>query len=139
MRLFILIIALLFSTVAFAHSFKSGTIEIGHPWAMPTAENATIADVYLAFMNMGDKADQLQSASASVAHKVVLWDGKAKVPSIDLPVKRGVALKPDGMAVRLEGLKGGLSAGDKFTLRLTFAEAASVDVTVYVEDHASHN
>jgi len=131
-------VILLLSTAAFAHSFKSGAIEIGHPWAMPTAPNATEADVYLAFMNMGDKVETLQSASTSIAHKVQINDGKGAVQSIELPVKRGVALRPEGAHIVLTGLKGPLVVGDKFTLRLTFTESPAVDVTVIVEDHAGH-
>ena len=122
-----------------AHSFKSGDIRIGHPWAKPTAEGANEAQVYMSFLDTGTKADQLQSAATSVAQKAVLVQAApngdlSEVAGIDLPPQRGVSLRPGDAYVKLTGLKGGLVAGDKFTLRLKFANAAPVDVTVFVQD-----
>ena len=127
------------ASTAFAHSFKTGTIDIGHPWAMPTEAGVATAEVYLSFMNMGEVPDQLTGASTSIAHKTMLNDGKGTVQTLDLPVKRGVPMRPGAAHIELQGLKGGLIVGDKFTLRLTFANAAPVDVSVFVEDQGSHN
>lgn len=127
-----------------AHSYKAGMINVGHPWTMPTASG--VAEVYMGLMNMGEKADQLVGASTSIARNVELQElrpdkqGTDKVSVLDLPVKRGVSLRPSGHHIRLEGLRGPLTAGDKFTLRLQFAEAPATDVTVFVENHgAQHN
>jgi copper(I)-binding protein len=141
MRTLAFIAALLLGTLslAHAHSFTSGTIQIGHPWAQPTDAGATTASVYLSLMNMGEAADQLTGAQTSIAHKTKLNDGKGEVQTIELPVKRGVPMRPGSARIELQGLKGGLTVGDKFTLRLTFANAAPVDVSVFVEDGVSHN
>jgi hypothetical protein len=126
-------------SLAHAHSFKSGAIQIGHPWAEPTVAGATTANVYLSLMNMGEAPDHLTGAQTSIAHKTKLNDGKGEVQTIDLPVKRGVPMRPGAARIELQGLKGGLTVGDKFTLRLMFANAAPVDVTVFVEQAPSHN
>jgi periplasmic copper chaperone A len=137
-KLLLALSLIILATAASAHSFKTGKIEIGHPWAMPPAANATEAEVYLALMNMGEKADTLTGAAVSIAHKTLLHDGKGVVQSIELPVKQGVAMRPGAAHIKLSGLKGPLVEGDKFTLRLTFAENPAVDVQVYVENHAAH-
>lgn len=145
MKKFLSTLALLvcFAVAAEAHSFQAGKISIGHPWAEPTS-NGT-AEVYFGMMNLGDKADQLKGASASIARKVVLHElradkqGTGSVTAIDLPVNRGVSFRPGGNHVRLEGLRGPLTVGDKFTLRLMFADAPTTDVTVFVESHGKQH
>lgn len=129
---------------AFAHSFKTGEIRIGHPWAMPTPEGAKTGEVYLAFLNQGEKPDQLKGATTSIAQKVVLVagnpDGSVSDTSvIDLPLGRGVPMRPGSTHLRLEGLKGGLTEGDKFTVRLSFADAKPVDVMVMVQATPTEN
>lgn len=129
--------------VSYAHSFQAGKVSIGHPWTEPTSSG--VAEVYLSLMNMGDKADQLTGATASIARKAVLHElradrqGTGAVTAIDLPVNRGVSLRPGGNHVRLENLRGPLTAGDKFTLRLTFADAPPTDVVVFVESHGQQH
>lgn len=133
---------------AFAHSFKTGEIRIGHPWAKPTPEGAQEAkqsgEVYMAFLNQGEKPDQLKGATTSVAQKVTLVAGNADgslsdTTAIDLPLNRGVPMRPGATHFRLDGLKGGLTEGDKFTLRLTFADAKPVDVIVMVQATPTEN
>ena len=120
---------------AVAHSFKTGDVRIGHPWSKPTADGATTGEVYMSFLNQGMKDDQMRSVSTSIARKAVLVDDKgAETPFLDLPLNHGVALRPGAAHVRLDDLRGGLSTGDHFTLRLTFANAPPVDVIAYVQD-----
>lgn len=139
MRIILLsLLALFISLPAFAHSFQTADIKIGHPWALPTKPGATSGEVYLAFLNTGKASDQLQKANTSIAQKVTLQDNGTTVNGIDLAPGRGVSFRPGASYLKLEGLKGGLTAGDKFTLRLTFANAPPVDVTVFVEEHAGH-
>lgn len=140
------LMALLFTvtftaTPAGAHSFQSGPLKIGHPWT--TASTDKNGMVYLSFMNTGDKADQLTGASTSIARKATLWQGapdgsSSAVNVVDLPPNRGVSFRPGASYIKLEDLKGGLTTGDKFTLRLTFASAPPVDVTVFVEEQPAH-
>ena len=147
-----LILALLVAAVvvgpATAHSFKTGEIRIGHPWARPTPEGAQgtkmSGEVYMAFLNQGEKLDQLKGATTSIAQKVTLVAGNADgslsdTTAIDLPLNRGVPMRPGATHLRLDGLKGGLTEGDKFTLRLTFADAKPVDVIVMVQATPTEN
>lgn len=132
------LLAFVLSFPAFAHSFQTGDIKIGHPWALPTAPGAENGEAYLALMNVGKNAEQLQGATTSIAKKITLQQDGQTVNGIDLAPGRGVSLIPGKNFLKLEGLKGGLSAGDKFTVKLKFASAPPVDVTVFVEDQADH-
>ncbi len=125
--------------LALAHSYVSGDIQIGHIWAPPTAVEAERGIVYVPFFNKGTTPDRLLKAETSIAVRAVLRtpDGQ-EAQSIELPASKGVALRPKGWSISLEGLKGGYVVGDKFTLRLTFAKAPPINVQVYVENHGQH-
>lgn len=142
-KLLLALLFVVFATASYAHSFKTGAINIGHPWASPVKVAEDGAQVYMAFLNAGDKGDQLTGASTSIARKVILrernTDATSTVNAIDLPAGRGVSLRPGASHIKLEGLRGPLAVGDKFTLRLTFAEAQPVDVTVFVESHGAQH
>ncbi len=142
--LMLLVCSFMAVSPAFAHSFKAGEIRIGHPWAKPTPVGAKSGEVYMAFLNQGEKPDQLTGATTSIAQKVVLvagnTDGSVSDTSvIDLPLGRGVPMRPGATHLRLDGLKGGLSDGDHFTLRLTFANEKPIDVMVMVQASPTEN
>lgn len=59
-----------------------------------------------------------------------------EVDAIDLPAGEAVALEPGGYHVMLIGLVSPLTAGQEFTLTLTFEQAGDIDVTVVVADDA---
>ena len=56
------------------------------------------------------------------------------VEQIDLPADETVSLEPGGLHAMLIGLAAPLTAGQTFTLTLTFAEAGEREVTVEVRD-----
>lgn len=56
------------------------------------------------------------------------------VERIDLPADETVSLEPGGLHAMLIDLAGPLTAGQTFTLTLTFAEAGAREVTVEVRD-----
>ncbi|MFM8899092.1 MAG: copper chaperone PCu(A)C [Burkholderiales bacterium] len=123
-----------------AHSFKVGSIDIGHPWARPTAAGQAAGGGYLKLTNAG-AADRLLSASSEVAASVELhtmtMDGNVmrmrQVEGIDVPAGQTVELKPGGLHIMFMGLKAPLKVGDKFPLKLKFEKAGEVTVTVNVE------
>jgi copper(I)-binding protein len=125
-------------TAAFAHSFQLGAIEIGHPWAPPSA--AGVAPIYLALSNRGDAKDQLVSASSPRARAVELRGGdEAVLPSIALAPKRPLALRAGRPHLALVGLAQPLAAGEGFPVTLNFAGAGSITVTVMVEAAPDHS
>jgi periplasmic copper chaperone A len=130
----------LVSLSSLAHSFKLGAIDIGHPWARPTAAGQVAGGGYLKLTNAG-AADRLVSVSSEVATSVELhtmrMDGNVmrmrQVDGIDLPASQTVELKPGGFHIMFMGLKAPLKEGSSFPAKLTFEKAGEVMVEVKVE------
>ncbi|MBC7483672.1 MAG: copper chaperone PCu(A)C [Rhizobacter sp.] len=128
------------SAAAHAHSFKLGSIEIGHPYARATAAGQPTGGGFLKLTN-GGADDKLLSASAAVSASVELHEMKMEgdvmrmrqVDGIALPAGQSVELRPGGFHIMFVGLKAPLKAGDKFPIKLKFEKAGEVEVTVNVE------
>jgi copper(I)-binding protein len=123
-----------------AHSYKVGAIDIGHPWARPTAAGQKAGGGYLKLTNAG-AADRLVSVSSDVSDSVELhtmsMDGTVmrmrQVDGIDLPAGQTVELKPGGLHIMFIGLKAPLQEGSKFPVKLKFEKAGEVMVDVKVQ------
>jgi hypothetical protein len=127
-----LLLTPLFARRAGAHSFTLGAIEIGHPWAKPSASEA--AAVFMAFDNTGIKPDRLISAVTPIATEVIFRDrGGEAVEYFELRSNRPLPLRPGGRYIALHGLTKPLAIDDEFPLTLNFAEAHSIVVSVVVE------
>ncbi len=129
-------------SLAHAHQFKAGELDIDHPWARATVPGATTGAVYLQLRNTGKHADTLLSASGpELADKVevhshVIDNGVAKmrpVPQLSLPAGEVVTLKPGSLHIMLMGLKAPLQQGQKLPLTLRFERAGEVKIEVKVE------
>ncbi len=123
-----------------AQSYKVGAIDIGHPWARPTAAGQKAGGGYLKLTNAG-AADRLVSVSSDVSDSVELhtmsMDGTVmrmrQVDGIDLPAGQTVELKPGGFHIMFIGLKAPLKEGSKFPVKLKFEKAGEVVVDVKVQ------
>ena len=73
---------LLMPRVALAHSFKLGSIEIGHAWGQPS--EGPEASVMMPLFNTGVADDELVSAASPMAQSIELRDGDAKVDAFVL-------------------------------------------------------
>jgi len=128
-------------TLAHAHSFKIGAIDIGHPYARATAPGQPTGGGYLKLENKGGGDDRLLSARAGVSASVELhsmaMEGDVmrmrQVDGVALPAGKTVELKPGGFHLMFVGLKAPLKDGDKFPMTLKFEKAGEVEVTVNVE------
>ncbi|MGE4220985.1 MAG: copper chaperone PCu(A)C [Alphaproteobacteria bacterium] len=129
------------ATLALAHEYKVAEIEIGHPWARPTAPTATVGAGYFSLKNDGKTDDRLVAASSPAAEKVELHsmtmtDGVMKmrqVPSIELHAGKSVTLAPGGLHLMLIGLKAPLKEGTKVPATLTFERAGDVAVEFAIQ------
>jgi hypothetical protein len=131
-QLFLIASALLLAGRAEAHSFTQGAIEIGHPWARPTATRD--GAVYLVLATRGTIGDHLVGASTPFAERVEIRDELGNpVDGLDILPKRPFALRPGRRSLALIGLKQPLSLGDNFPLLLHFRDAGDAAVTVMVE------
>lgn len=78
----------------------------------------------------GDGSDDESDATVDPAAPMTM----EPVDRIELPADETVSLEPGGLHAMLIDLVAPLSAGDTFTLTLTFAEAGDREVTVEVRD-----
>lgn len=134
----IVMILLIGSGVA-AHD---GHDDAGHGTAAtPGMLGTGTALIYLELRNDGDVADRLLAGSTDVArviemHDATMADGMMRMrPATDgLAIEPGatVTLAPGGAHIMLVDLTRDLRAGDRFEVRLTFAEAGDVIVPVVV-------
>src|SRR5512147_2621192 len=90
------------ATGAFAHEFKVGDLQIGHPWARATPKGASVGGGYLKITNTGTAPDRRISGSSEVAgrfevHEMSMDNGVMKMR----PVKGGLEIKP-GETVELK-------------------------------------
>ncbi len=109
-------------------------------WA---AADDRISAVYLSIDNAG-RDDRLVAAESDVAGRVSLMGPGVAMPrdgeteagtAIDLEIPLGTTeLAPGGTHVMLEQLARPLAPGEQITLRLTFAEAGTIEVPVDILD-----
>ena len=154
-------LALFAAQPAFAHGYKIGQLEIGHPWARMTPAGAKVGGGYLSVTNKGTEPDRLVSATAAVTdraeiHEMTVKDGvmnmRMLTDGVEIPAGSEVKLAPGGFHLMLIGLKQPLKEGESFKGTLTFEKAGTVDVDFKVEgmagpkgsapagaeDHSSH-
>lgn len=140
MRAFSRLIAaaiLLAAPSAFAHEYKAGDIEIGHPWTRATPPAARAGGGYLTLTNHGQSADRLVGGSSPASgrvevHKMEVVDGVMKMRELadGLPIPPGetVKLEPGGFHLMLIDLKAPIREGEKVPVTLRFEHAGTVDV-----------
>ena len=126
---------------ASAHSYKLGTLEIGHPWARATPPTAPTGGGYLSVKNTGTEPDRLISISSPAAqtvqvHQMKMEGNVMRMRELDGPleIKPGetVTLAPGGMHLMMMGLKEPLKQGEKVPLTLVFEKAGKIDVELVV-------
>ncbi|MCC7046907.1 MAG: copper chaperone PCu(A)C [Alphaproteobacteria bacterium] len=143
--LFFLVLALAaaIGPSALAQQFKSGPMLVEHPYARVSAARNGAA--YVTLVNTGNQPDRLIRVASPRADKVEMhtmtMDGDImrmrQVTAIDVPVQGKVEMRPgEGLHIMLVGLKGALTAGERFPLSLEFEHSGKIDVTVAVEKPA---
>ena len=127
---------------AFAHGFKIGQLEIGHPWARMTPAGAKVGGGYLSVVNEGKEADTLVSATAEIAGRVEIHEMSVKdgvmtmrmlADGVAIPAGGEVKFAPGGYHLMFMDLKQPLKQGESFKGTLTFAKAGTVDVVFKIE------
>lgn len=135
--LLIFALTLVLGGPAGAHSYKAGSVLIGHPWAAPTPGSDT--EVYFSLLNRATAADYLVAVAAPSAAAVEIVDaGSVRIGGIELAPGKPVSLKPGGIRLRLIGIDRPLRVGDKLKLTLIFARGGTVPIEVMVEAGPSH-
>jgi copper(I)-binding protein len=122
-------------TAARAHSYKQGSIAIGHAWALPSQQSD--AQVFFPLVNNGKEADALVGARSNVCTLIELRRNNRydDPPLTAMPLDPGkpVAMRPTARHLRLMGLSAPLTEGQRFTIILDFLNGGETEVEVYVE------
>jgi copper(I)-binding protein len=130
-------IATFAASSAFAHDYKVGSLQIGHPWARATPKGAAVGGGYLKITNTGTTPDKLVSGSSAVSgrfevHEMSMDGGVMKMRLLKdgLEIKPGetVELKPGGFHIMLLDLKEPIKEGERVKGTLVFEKAGSVDI-----------
>jgi copper(I)-binding protein len=135
--------ALTFLNSALAHGTSVGSLRIAHPYAMPDPANANQWLLYFrGIRNEGGAADRLVGARSPVANEVVLQrvvpPGSSQVqavsaiafaPNITTPMRHNLG----EYRLLLKDLKQTLKDGDRIDVTLTFEQAGSETVKVYLQ------
>lgn len=154
-RVFATLLAIALSaTLALAHGYKLGSLEIKHPWAKATVEGAPVAGGFLTVVNTGTEPDRLVKVSADAAgmiqiHEMKVEDGVMKMGEIpggiEIAPGATVELKPGGLHVMFMGLKAPFKEGETVKAVLTFEKAGDIAVEFKIEaaskggqDHKQH-
>ena len=136
------ILMMLGATQAFAQSFKTGSIEVDHPWMRATPKGADSTAGYFRIMNSGTTADRLTGGSSSLAssvqfHEMTMTNGVMKMRPLPkgLEIKPGetIELKPNSFHAMFVGLKQPVKQGDHVKGTLTFEKAGDLEVEFAVE------
>lgn len=122
---------------AFAHGYKIGDLEIGHPWTRATPKGAAVGGGYLTIKNTGTSPDRLISGSSEVSgrfevHEMSTNNGVMKMRLLKdgLEIKPGetVKLAPGGFHIMMLDLKRPIKEGERVKGTLVFEKAGKVDV-----------
>ena len=140
----VFVLALLFFSAqsVFAHEFKVGDIEIGHPWSRATPAGAKVAGGYLTITNTGSSPDRLLSISSDISAKAELHEMGVKdgvmtmrpvADGLEIPAGGKVTLGPGSYHVMFMDVKQPPREGEMFAATLTFEKAGTVTVKFAVQ------
>ncbi|NPD14088.1 copper chaperone PCu(A)C [Xinfangfangia sp. D13-10-4-6] len=148
------LVAAMISGPVFAHGFKGGDLEIGHPYIPTPPAVAKTAGGYLKITNTGTEADKLIAVESTIADKTEVHttetdaEGVARmihVPELVVPAGEAVTFERGGYHIMFMGLKSPLNEGDLVPGTLVFERAGRIDVEFSIDapkdgeaDHSGH-
>lgn len=143
-----LILSLFLILPAAAHEFEVGQLEIVHPVALVSTNNANEATGYFRIENKSDEGDRLLSVTAPETSEVIQiimvqpdepGINKAALTALDLPARQETVLTPTGNHILFAKLKQPLLQDASFPAVLTFEKAGQVNVIFSVETSVDHH
>jgi copper(I)-binding protein len=132
--LLLLLIAAAMALPVAAHSHKTKTLEIVHPWTKASAKDATSARIFMSIRSLDGQPDRLVSASTARAGSVELQDAGKGTSAFSVGNGKDLMLYGDGPSLVLTNLKSPLEAYDDFKMTLTFERGGRVEIDVMVEE-----
>jgi hypothetical protein len=140
--LLILAFLVLGSTVAMAHEYKVGDLEIVHPWARAQLKGTTVADGFFKIINHGTTPDRLLGISVEFAKSSQLHNMQMNgtvmqmdemKDGIEIPAGATVELKPNAMHVMFMDVNQQLVPDAMMDGELNFQKAGKVKVKFMIE------
>jgi hypothetical protein len=125
-------------------------IVISDAWAAPTPDGVSVSAGYVTLTNTQSSDDTLiavESARAARAeiHEMAMDDGvmrMRRVETLSIPAGAAVTLGPGGMHLMFYDVTAPFAAGESVPVRLRFAQAGEVEVSLPVRSrdggHATH-
>jgi len=130
------------ATVAAAHEYKAGDLEIVHPWARATLKGSSVADGFMKIINHGSTPDRLLSVSVEFAKAGQIHDMKMEgdvmkmqelTGGLEIPAGATVELKPKSPHIMFIGVNQELIPDEVVNGELTFEKAGKVKVEFMIE------
>ncbi|GAB4541994.1 MAG: hypothetical protein Kow0063_33410 [Anaerolineae bacterium] len=117
-------------------------IRVEDAWARPVPAAGGNGAVFMRLANTGSASDQLvggqsPAAGAVEVHKTTMAEGvmtMEHIPSLEVPARGEVLLKPGGYHIMLIGVTQPLSPGDSLPITLRFEKAGEMTVDVEVRE-----
>lgn len=124
----------LMPVAAGAHGYKTGTIDITHPWTFEQDGKNVDAVIGMDLHNKARHADSLIKVEAPDAVSIELRSGSVPVKMIDIAAGARLTLSATGPHILLKGVRKTLFAYNNLYITLVFAKAGRIKVEVVVED-----
>jgi copper(I)-binding protein len=130
------------ATVAAAHEYKAGDLEIVHPWARATLKGSNVADGFMKIINHGSTPDRLLSVSIEFAktgqiHEMKMEGDVMKMQELtqglEIPAGATVELKPKSNHIMFIGVHEDLVPDEVVDGELTFEKAGKVKIEFMIE------
>jgi copper(I)-binding protein len=139
--------AILFATLALAHSYEKGELQIRHPWARATPPGTTVGVGYFEIRNTGKEPDRLLSATSPAARQVEMHLSEhagevarmRQLRAFEVPARERLTLEPNGAHLMLVDLVQPLKKGERFPMKLRFERAGEVDIEFEVQEMGSRH
>jgi copper(I)-binding protein len=119
----------------------AGSVTVQGAWATPSTAWYPARDVYLTIRNRGDRPDSLLDATTALAQGALVavstidandFPTMSLMQPLLIPATGETILQPGAIHVVLIGLTQELRAGQSFPMKLAFAHAGTIAVTVRV-------
>ncbi len=117
-------------------------ISVEDAWARPVPAAGGNGAVFFRLINAGNEADQLVGGESPVAgtvevHKTTMEEGVIKmehIPSLEIPAKGEVLLKPGDYHIMLIDVSTILTPGDTLPITLSFEKSGEMKLEVEVRE-----